>query len=1307
MDLGARTWLRPGRLQGPGVADHARRPLARLAALLALVLACLPAAQAQLRIAQQPLLAASPPPPNVVMTIDDSGSMSYGYAPDLVGQYKANAAYASFSYNPLYYNPYTQYVVPPNALGNPVSVTSFNKAYYDGFNPNQGYVDLSCAFTPTFFYTPGSATTTQTCPLAAGTVPPTTGNAGPQSGTGVYGPAYYYVYNANAAGCPAPVTAATANALATLDSNVAPPADTCFTLVPVSTSSGPGGTDETLNFAIWYSFYSTRHQSIISAAAQAMQAQGLESARVAWQGLNSCADSFSDTNCSGWDGTLFKDHIGVFAAQHKTDFYSWLAKLPASGFTPTRVAWWRAGQYYTTAGPNSPYDPDPNDPATTAGSAYSGDLQCVNNFNITLTDGLWNKLNEGSQTNFCGSGLCGGLDTQPTTFPDGTNYSYGASTQYGASTGIYGGGDAGLATGSLADIAFYYWATNLRPDLTGFNTPPYYPLAGTANPITQENDATWPYWNPVNDPATWPHMVNFTVGIGLGGFLALPGLVWSGDAHDPTPNSAYMNLLTGASACPAGTPCTWPPVDPNASGNGFVGAVAGNGNVYDLWHAAINSRGNAFSAASSQDIVNDMGAIIARIEAQSHGNSTAAGSTPSLSASTQLFVASYVGTDWHGVVTAFGVDSTGAVLSTPNWQTTAASIPLPAARTVLTANAALPGDGRALSSRPGLVLAYVSNVATGSSGLPTDLLTDLGNTTTARNQVSNYLLGDASNEQRNGGNFRDRGVTALGDIVDSTPVYTWTESFGYQILPEGQVSNGYGVFLGTKSARTPMVYAGANDGMVHGFNANSGNEVFAYMPHGAYSHIASEKFQGSATPTLTGLVSPNYNGVHAFSVDGQVFVGDAYFGDTGNGNPSWRTVLVGTAGAGGPGVYALDVSSPQSMKPADVLWDMDGTASGDPNLGYTIGQPIIARLNDGNWAAVFGNGYVSPRGCAVLYIVYLYNGQVRTIDTSGASAGTTAACTGANADNGLGSPTLLDVDQNGTIDYVFAGDLHGNLWKFDLSAVTPANWSVAYGSPSSPLPLFTAVNNNGVQQSIVAAPNLGPSANNPGAYILYFVTGRMFATGDPSDTTTQSLYAVQDAGVPVTGSRATLVAQTLVYATDGSANEDISTNPAVTVSIPPSNGWYIDFPNKGERALSEPLLVDGVLLVSTVIRTTLACNGDCGGFIYAVSQFTGAGGLGFLIDPANNTAYDGLATQVGCVRGITLITKGSTLEWYAAGNGPSASSSGTATPAPGTGPGNTGVPAGAQGGATSSAIQHGAGGLKVPGRISWHEVIQQ
>ena len=1275
-------------------------------------------ARAQYTISQVPMLVANPPPANIVLTIDDSGSMTYAYVPDYVGQYPNAAGFAASSYNSIYYNPAITYNIPPDANGIQVPIaqcprpgcalTSFANAYFDGFNPDLGSVNLRLNYTVTLTMSyPSGATPFQVMTASAGT-------------SGNPSPAFYYLFTPSGS-CVAPLP------------GQAPAADACYTQVPVSTTSGPAlcatatgtvlcstlptgqqnqivaaGWDETQNFANWFSFYRIRHLSLISAAAQGMQNASLADTRVAWQALNTCADSFTNTNCMGWRGTQFDDRISNFSGQHKVDFYNWLFQLPAGQSTPTRVAWWRAGNYFSdpTLGSNGPYGLDPNDPSNPSATVTGHDLLCAYNFNVTLTDGLWNRFNENGQHDFCGinntQAACANADNAATTFPDGTIYTPSATS---ASTTIYGdgnsGGDTGIQDGGLSDIAFYYWSTNLRPDLTGFYVPPYYapqsstnPIPSTVNPTTgNPNDPTWPYWNPVNDPATWPHMVNFTVGVGLTGFLQYPGLLWSGDAHS---GAAYSNLQTAAPNCtgapnPEPPTCVWPPVDINGSGNGYTGALDGAGNVYDLWHAAINSRGNAFSAETPQDLVTAMQTIFSRIQGQIHGNSAAAGSSPSLTANTDLYVASYDGSDWHGTVTAYGLDAQGNVLPTPVWQTSASSIAPFASRLVFTASSALPASGSPITASPGIPF---DTTDLNSAGLLVPA-NGWGAAGVNPNPIVNYLLGDASNEQRNGGAYRNRPVTVLGDFVDSNPIYSWQENFGYQNLPEGQGPNGYATFLANKANRLPMVYAGANDGMLHGFNATnnsgaSGNEIFAYVPHSVISNLPA-------------LANPNY--LHHFYVDGPNFVGDAYF------NNAWHSVLIGTAGAGGAGVFALDVTTPQSFGAADVLWDMDAIASGDPNLGYSIVQPIIARLNDGTWNAIFGNGYLSVRGCAVLYMVRLPDGLVRTIDTSGATAGSTTPCVNAAGtnSNGLGSPTLLDVDQNGTTDFVYAGDLLGHLWKFDLSSSNPSNWAVAYTTGAVPAPLFTATTSTGMPQPIVAASNLGPSPGNGNALLVYFVTGRLFANGDASNITTQSVYAIQDQGSPITASlRSTLVQQTVIAATDGSGNENIKT-PYPTVDLTVSDGWFIDLPSAGERALSTPELVGGMLMFSTVIPRLQPCNGGCGGFIYAVNQFNGDGGLNFLVDTANNASYDAVATLVGCVKGLTLITKGSTLEWYASGNGVNFSSggAGSATGAGGAlgGPGNTGVGINTAVGPTSASIQHGAGNLSNSGRISWHEQI--
>jgi len=1240
-----------------------QRACARARVLLPLLALCLAGpTQAQYAISQVPMLVTSPPPPNIVLTVDDSGSMAWAYVPDSLGQYAGTAGFTASAYNALYYNPAIVYPVPPDASGQPVpqtqnyALTSFTHAYVDGFNPDQGWLDLSAAYTPTLSYRPGSS-----APLSA------TG--------GTTGPAYYYVYTGGGT-CSTPVA------------SLAPPADTCFTQVLVSASSGPNASDERQNFANWYSFYRTRHLAIVSSAAIAMQDAGLASARVAWQALDSCKDDFTATNCRGWRGTSFDNQIRRFTGQHKTDFYNWLFQLPAANSTPTRVAWWRVGKYFSNSklGANGPYGIDPNQTPTVTGS----ELLCVNNFNITLTDGLWNDNNQGANANLCGldgsAVTCGNTDNNAITLPDGTSYVPAVTT---SSTSIYSdlgsGGDTAISSGGLSDIAFYYWANNLRPDLKGFYVPPYFPDTSTNNLATgAPNDPSWPYWNPKNDPATWPHLVNFTVGVGLTSFLSLPGLAWT-SAHDQTAGSAYRNLLSAASACPPASNCTWPAVD--VAGNG-------NGNVYDLWHAAINSRGDAFSAESPQDLVAAMTAIISRIEGQTRGNSAAAGSSPSLTANTQLFIGSYDGADWHGTVTAYAVNPlTGAVSATPTWQTNPASFAAPAARAVFSAGSGLPAGGAAITVSPG--------IAFSAAGLGSTLLSYLGTTSAAQGTMLSYLLGDASGELRNGGAYRNRPISPLGDIVDSNPVYAYSEAFpNYDRLPESVGTNAYATYVAGKSAtgRPAMVYAGANDGMLHGFDASTGSERLAYVPH-------------SVIPNLTALANPNY--LHAFSVDGPVFVGDAYFAQ-GSAAAAWHTVLVGTTGAGGRGVYALDVTSPQSFGAGSVLWDLDGSAApygnGDVNLGYTIGQPIIARLNNGDWAAVFGNGYLSGRSCAVLYIVRLADGLVRTLDTSGAASGSTGSCLNGAATNpnGLGSPTLLDLDQNGTTDYVFAGDLQGNLWKFDLTSSDPSKWGVAYQTASlKPAPLFTATTKGNTPQPIIAAPNLGPSLGNLNGYLVYFATGRLFASGDPADTTTQSIYAIQDQGAPITApNRKTLVQQTVIAATDGSGNENIQA-PYAAVDLTAADGWYIDLPGSGERALTEPLLAGGLLLFSTVVPQSQPCNGGCGGFVYAVNAFNGDGGTGFLVDPTTNKTYDALATVVGCVKGLTLINKGSTLNVYAAGNGgyPPSSVAVPSGTGGGAGGGGTGTGTGTGAGVPPS-IWHIQGGLPVPGRISWHEVTQ-
>ena len=432
-----------------------------------------------------------------------------------------------------------------------------------------------------------------------------------------------------------------------------------------------------------------------------------------------------------------------------------------------------------------------------------------------------------------------------------------------------------------------------------------------------------------------------------------------------------------------------------------------------------------------------------------------------------------------------------------------------------------------------------------------------------------------------------------------------------------------------------MVYVGANDGMMHGFDAGSGNEVFGYVPH-------------AVIPNLPALAAPAYS--HQFYVDQTAYVGDACVGPSPT-SCTWKTVLVGTTGAGGQGVFAVDVTSPSTMESeasatGKVLWDLDGLAApgaatntdpnGDPDLGYTIGRPMVARLNNGTWAAIFGNGYLSKNGCAVLFIVRLDNGAVSKIGTSGPAGTTVCTSTNINASNGLGPVTLYDADGNMTTDYVYAGDLQGNLWKFDLhtaASVPTGNvsgglqlFAASPGSCYAPAPPATGTN---TCQPITSAPTLGPALQGLTGTMVYFGTGRMFALGDSATTTTQGFYAILDQNKAVSLSQ--LVAQTI---TDNGNTRTISANRVT----PPSMGWYANLPDTGERITVSPVLVGSYVVFATEVPTATACTTGGTGWIMAASATSNlVGGSTNSNFFAQSPGVNGVQSTVGVIEGITVM----------------------------------------------------------------------
>lgn len=1265
--------------------NHERCSARRRAGIGALiVLALVPAFDAVAQgftLSQVPLVLPSALDPNIILTLEDSTNMRRAFAPDsmfsgaITGSTDpANTRrFKSSTFNPLYYDPNVRYVIPPNASNAVTSSytqanisTAFQNAHVNGFHQvSGGTVNLTDGYRPTLSYDPTVAAN-DPGHVFADHATADLGNALPQSQVGATtvtggAAAYYYVYDTSLAACS---PAATSN-------------DGCYRLKRVSSSPGPGSTDERLNFLIWYSFYRTRHLAMVSAAARVMNDVSLSGARVAWQGLNSCNSFSTGSTCVGWgsggaDWTR-SNLIREFDNFARVDLMAWLRRVNANGSVPLRTALARAGDYYRSNGTtNNPYLKYPQLTASVTNPEYA----CRPNFHILIAGSAWDDASPGT---YCSGGTCGDKDgtshTLESAFPSGGNYPPGTlPTPFPYFDG------STPNSNSLADVAFHYWISDLRPDDTAMpdnKLQPYY--------ADRTGDQNAQDWNPKNDPAQWQHMVNYVVGVGLKSTL---GYV---DANSTPPTN-------------------W----------GDTSTATGTGRLFDLWHAAVNGRGRFVGADTPSQVVDALTDSLGRAGVLNADNNNFIGASLAtnssrLSTDSALYQAQYSSADWTGRLLRIPVNadgSLGCVESTnlPSGCTDAADrIPTHSARRIFTSS----GSTGVEFNEAGLTSIGAWN--------------SFGADDNERRDVVDYIRGDQSHEQTQSGPYRNR-EKILGDIVNSDIVFSGGENFGYQDLCADNYSAAdcailtytgtYSAYVTTKQSRPKMVYVGANDGMLHGFNADSMQEQFAYVPRSVLIDTVSSTDLRAA---LVQLTSPSYIGSHRYFVDGSPWVGDAcLLSPAVNCTASdWRTVLVGTTGAGTKGVFALDVSNPSSFSASNVLWDL--TAQGDVDLGYVIGQPVIGRLNDGNYYAIFGNGYLSTRGCPVLYLVNLATGAIRRLSAVSGNLGSGNSGTDCAPSNGLGRPSLFDDpgvsgSQPRTTDAIYAGDLQGNLWKFDVSSNNPGSWHVATGSGT---PLFTARNKCGGIQPITGLIEIGvpPPGENTGA-MLYFGTGRFLSADDPADTTRQSFYGIWDdrstsrlnnPGAAVTtdticpigsvttdsaadlSGRKKLQEQTLTaFSTRTDTNgvggleaRELSTNTIdynATGANAKNVGWYIDFPETGERMVSAPTLLAGRIVFPTLIPSAQICDGGGDSAVVAVNPFTGGKTVKNIFSVVNPVTYDSFRLGIGIVKNLIAVDSGTNVWLFAGG------SSGRVKP-------------------IKTIAQQETGG-SIRGRTAWREVFQ-
>lgn len=666
---------------------------------------------------------------------------------------------------------------------------------------------------------------------------------------------------------------------------------------------------------------------------------------------------------------------------------------------------------------------------------------------------------------------------------------------------------------TLADVAYHYWKNDLK---TGTSWP------DNVRPSTA-------------DPATWQHMVTFGISIGLQGRL------------DPTQPP----------------PSTWrDPTDTEDVDR-----------IDDLWHAALNSRGKFVVASDADAFAGALKAALDTISERTASGSNIASSSTKTDAGTLTFSAKFTSGSWIGDLSAspFNAALTG-VSTTPLW-----SLSGTFGATGVNANFA---DRFVLTTWDGDPIRFDTSYPGASQFERTGGLDAVSGEDNIR-----YLLGDQSKEVgRTDGTLRQRAYP-FGDIVDSAPAF---------------------------SSDTNSVYVGANDGMMHGIDASNGKVLFSYIPMGVY------------ITDLKTLSSTEYD--HRYFMDGHIDVISR--AKQGYG----KNILIGAPGRGAKGVFALDVTDPAAMSTAGFLWDKTydiSTGAVDNDMGYVLGNVRLRQSNKMDSAgkpkvfAFVPNGIDSNGGKAVLFVYEL--------SSTGMIDQTYKLTTDSSTGNGMMSTGLADLDNNGTMDTVYGGDLLGRVWKWDISVL-----DATHPMPTAGTKLFQATDGTNAQP---ITGGIGVARDANGQVFVGFGTGRLISLSDlPGNASyveqTQSIYGIKDSSALVT--RAELQARTIPFT--GTMNGAPVRGFEAYSDLPASKkGWYINLgipaaTSAGERVITSPSIVGSAMWLTSVIPAQGSdCSGALGsGYLNVMNIFTGT-------SPQQNSFFDTDATIPGANNSTGLV----------------------------------------------------------------------
>jgi len=1266
----------------------------------------IPAFAATTDLANAPLFTSSPSLvlPNIFVMMDDSGSMNWDFLPDqggiyINGQYTyayfpiGTYGYASAQCNGVFYNPNVTYAVPVDYTGTQYPASSFTGAPVDGFGvASNSTVDLSQNFqvgifdngtsgsaysganlqgrAPAFYYiytgnqtspyqknynvtsskfytecstTPGninSSFTIKTTSGGSGTtgVSGITVNGSPIMGSaaaatkypGVLGQEIINAVNAagfsaacssgtcssstsktssvtvtitgpsSVAGNYAPVVTATGGSALTISTpgtfSGAP-----FTKVIVSGSSGPGGTDETQNYANWYSFYRTRINMMKTSLGLAFQSLG-----------TNYKVGYATMNNNGGNDMV---NAQVFNSSQKQSWYNTVYNAQANGGTGLIQALASVGKMYANKISTL------NNVAVIDPVEYS----CQQNFAILSTDGYWNVASTsaslkntavGNQDGGTAIGANGAVIAAQPPYCDGSS-SCSGNSKSGSGT-----------SNTLADVAMYYYMNDLRTSALGNCTS-----GSSSLNVCQDNVPTT-----AQDTAAWHHMTLFTLGLGAPGYMLFdPNYqtetatstihdyydVANGVAASDMTGSTGGTPCTGATChCPwyttgapylnqptsggAGMPCEWPTPD--------VSGIPAN--IDDLWHAAVNGRGTYFSATDPSTLAVGLANVLNAVNNTLSTSAAATTSSPNVtSTSNAAFSSSYTSGLWDGELSKRTIDVTTGALSTTSTWTAAAqldAVPYATRKIYFNSSGTLTALQWANLSAAQKAYFSASNISTLSQFCTAgaSCLSASSKTAAAGQPLLNFILGDRSNEGLTNSSYYRVRTHVLGDIVDSQAAFVGPSLFQY-------TDTGYSDFITTNSTRSGTVYVGANDGMLHAFDAISGKELWAYVPT-------------AVMPNLFALADKNYASSHQYFVDGSPVASDVYFGG------AWHTILVGGLNSGGQAYYALDVTNPASPS---LLWEFS-----DANLGYTYGNPIVTKLQDGTWVVLVASGYnnVTGDGQGHMYVLNAQTGAILSGNTSVTPVGSATTPSGLAKISAWVNYPLVD----NTALRAYGGDLLGNVWRFDINGGT---------APQLLVTLMDASNN---VQPITVAPELG---NVNGNAVVYIGTGRYLGISDQSTTSQQSFYAIKDTLAKVAGSAiyttnpqatgSNFVAQTLTATTCPSnapasacsPGQNVITSTSNAVSFSTNNGWYVNFAGSGERDNTDPSLALGTVIFNTNIPSSTACTAGGTSYAYFLNYLTGG-------------ALSSAGNVVGVSQGNVLTTNASVFETSSGGAGSTAGS---------------------------------------------------